>query len=142
MLGYHSPGTTYPPRLCTPLTTYPPRTTYPPDYIPPAPWTTYPPGLCNPREQTPPGSRLQHTVYERPVRILLECILVYSKYTVVPKYCACRQCRTGSLRRRLQDRKWNLRVDRKHKLSAGFRTTCHCSVFVESKRLYLVLVKS
>ena len=25
---------------------------------------------------TPPGSRLQHTVYERPVRILLECILV------------------------------------------------------------------
>ena len=31
-----------------------------------------------PRDQadTPPGSRLQHTVYERPVRILLECILV------------------------------------------------------------------
>ena len=27
----------------------------------------------------PPGSRLQHTVYEQPVRILLECILV-SKY--------------------------------------------------------------
>ena len=26
--------------------------------------------------QIPPGSRLQHTVYERPVRILLECILV------------------------------------------------------------------
>ena len=26
--------------------------------------------------QTPPGSRLQHMVYERPVRILLECILV------------------------------------------------------------------
>ena len=24
----------------------------------------------------PPGSRLQHMVYERPVRILLECILV------------------------------------------------------------------
>ena len=43
-----------------------------------------------PREQTPPGSRhppgpdtrpgsrLQHTVNERPVRILLECILVYN----------------------------------------------------------------
>ena len=41
-----------------------------------------------PQEQTPPTpsfdqtpsarSRLQHTVYERPVRILLECILVYS----------------------------------------------------------------
>ena len=26
--------------------------------------------------RTPPGSRLQNTVYERPVRILLECILV------------------------------------------------------------------
>ena len=38
-----------------------------------------PPGSRPPREQTPPhslppGSRLQHTVYERPVRILLECI--------------------------------------------------------------------
>ena len=31
------------------------------------------------RETTPPpGSRLQNTVYERPVRILLECILVVS----------------------------------------------------------------
>ena len=28
----------------------------------------------------PPGSRLQHTVYERPVRILLECILVLVMY--------------------------------------------------------------
>ena len=28
----------------------------------------------------PPGSRLQHTVYERPVRILLECILVIIVY--------------------------------------------------------------
>ena len=28
------------------------------------------------RQTPPPGSRLQHTVYERPVRILLECILV------------------------------------------------------------------
>ena len=42
-----------------------------------------PPGADTPLEQTPPGadhpppgSRLQHTVYERPVRILLECILV------------------------------------------------------------------
>ena len=32
-----------------------------------------PPG---PGRHPPPGSRLQHTVYERPVRILLECILV------------------------------------------------------------------
>ena len=28
----------------------------------------------------PPGSRLQHTVYERPVRILLECILVLTSF--------------------------------------------------------------
>ena len=42
-----------------------------------------PPGTRPPLEQThpsgtrpPPGTRLQHTVYERPVRILLECILV------------------------------------------------------------------
>ena len=35
-------------------------------------------GDTTPQDQgdTPPGSRLQHTVYERPVRILLECILV------------------------------------------------------------------
>ena len=33
----------------------------------PPPWT----------RQTPPGSRLQHMVYERPVCILLECILVF-----------------------------------------------------------------
>ena len=31
--------------------------------------------------KTPPGSRLQHTVYERPVRILLECILVLEMQT-------------------------------------------------------------
>ena len=31
-----------------------------------------------PRDQadTPPGKQTQHTVYQRPVRILLECILV------------------------------------------------------------------
>ena len=36
------------------------------------------PGRRPPRpgRPLPPGSRLQHTVYERPVRILLECILV------------------------------------------------------------------
>ena len=34
---------------------------------PPAGWRNHPP---------PSGSRLQHTVYDRPVRILLECILV------------------------------------------------------------------
>ena len=45
------------------------------------PWTRQtPPGPGRPpqNQQTPspPGRRLQHTVYERPVRILLECILV------------------------------------------------------------------
>ena len=40
---------------------------------PPGTRQTPPPG---PGRPPPPGSRLQHTVYERPVRILLECILV------------------------------------------------------------------
>ena len=35
------------------------------------------PGADTPREQTPPLPRFQHTVNERPVRILLECILVH-----------------------------------------------------------------
>ena len=52
------------------------------------PGSKHPPGSRHPRQQTPPGSRhppggdiptgsrLQHTVNERPVRSLLECILV------------------------------------------------------------------
>ena len=49
----------------------------PPDQAPPGTRQT-PPRTRHPPEQTPPpGSRLQHTVYERPVRILLECILVF-----------------------------------------------------------------
>ena len=51
----------------------------------PLPWQGDPPRQGDtPPEQTPlgpdpppPGSRLQHTVNERPVRILLECILVF-----------------------------------------------------------------
>ena len=43
------------------------------DAIPPPGTRQTPPGPGRP----PPGSRLQHTVYKRPVRILLECILVY-----------------------------------------------------------------
>ena len=47
-----------------------------------------PPGQGEPSRQggppqqggTPPGSRLQNTVYERPVHILLECILVQCKF--------------------------------------------------------------
>ena len=55
----------------------PPR----PDH-PPRPGR-HPPGQADtPLSRTPhpPGSRLQHTVYERPVRILLECILVFFSF--------------------------------------------------------------
>ena len=49
-------------------------------YPPPGPGTPHGPAPLEqtpPRDQTPPtGNRLQHTVNERPVRILLECILV------------------------------------------------------------------
>ena len=45
-----------------------------------------------PRDQRPPGpgrpplgSRRQHTVNERPVRILLECILVYCTFIIFDK---------------------------------------------------------
>ena len=48
----------------------PPAGRTPPDQAEPPPMT----------RQTPsPGSRLQNTVYEQPVRILLECILVKNK---------------------------------------------------------------
>ena len=65
MLGYHPPPEQTPPPWSrpTPPGPDPPRTRPPRDQIPP-------------EQTTPPGSRLQHTVYERPVRILLECILV------------------------------------------------------------------
>ena len=56
--------------------TTPPRSdTTPPDQAD-TPQTRQPPWT----RQTPPGSRLQHTVYERPVRILLECILVWQDF--------------------------------------------------------------
>ena len=59
MLGCEPPptGADIPPGADTP---HPPRADSPP-----------PPGA-----DTSPGSRLRHTVNERPVRILLECILV------------------------------------------------------------------
>ena len=70
-----------PPRADTPPEQTPPpgsrQPTHPPPTRPP-PWSRHqppPPGADTP----PPGSRLQHTVYERPVRILLECILVDPK---------------------------------------------------------------
>ena len=51
---------------------------YPPGSRPPG--IRHPPG-----SDTPPGSRLQHTVYERPGRILLECFLVTGHNKVVAK---------------------------------------------------------
>ena len=58
MLGYHPPEQTPPGSRHTS-----PRSRHPPEQTPP-------------QEQTPSGSRLWRTVNERPVRILLECILV------------------------------------------------------------------
>ena len=94
MLGCHTPpdgGT--PPRM----EEHPPQMEDPPGWRNPPRWRNPPgwrnpprmeeppldgdpPGWRNPPQtrQTPPppGSKLQHTTYERPVRILLECILV------------------------------------------------------------------
>ena len=81
--GTHPPGpdtptppdqTHHPPGPGTPP---PPTRTRHTTPSPPGPDT--PPTRHTPLDQThhpPPGSRLRHTVYERPVRILLECILV------------------------------------------------------------------
>ena len=62
----------------------PPDQPDPPDQAdPPGPARPPGPGRHPPRtRQTPPGSRLQHTVYERQVRILLECILVRCAMTI------------------------------------------------------------
>ena len=70
----HPPGSRQPPG---PDTTPQPGT--PPGADPPrsrhTPQTRYP-DQTPPQTRHPPGSRRQHTVNERPVRILLECILV------------------------------------------------------------------
>ena len=69
MLGY-TPGSRPTPPGSRPT---PPGTRPPPEETPHPPGSgRHPPGPGRP----PPGSRLQHTVNERPVRILLECILV------------------------------------------------------------------
>ena len=57
----------------------PPPGPDPPEQTPPRtkpPESRHPTWDQTPLEQTPQGSRLQHTVNERPVRILVECILV------------------------------------------------------------------
>ena len=77
MLGYHpSPGPDPPGSI------HPPRDQTPPwDQTPPPHWDQTPPGADThlgadpPREQTPPRDQTP-PVYERPVRILLEYILV------------------------------------------------------------------
>ena len=88
MLGYHPPGadppprSRHPPRADTPQSRYPPKTRPPRSRHLPLGTDTPPrpdlPGADNPpKTRHPEGSRLRHTVNERPVRILLECILVY-----------------------------------------------------------------
>ena len=95
MLGYTPqeqtpPGSRHPPGADTPLGADTPREQTPPRadthpqeqthplsrHLPLE--QTPPPGADPPRSRhpSPPGSRLQHTVNEWPVRILLECILV------------------------------------------------------------------
>ena len=73
--GIYPPRTRPTPRDQTPQHQTPWDQAHPPDTGPPlAP------------DPPPPGSRLQHTVNERPVRILLECILVlwiFSKFSFV-----------------------------------------------------------
>ena len=66
MLGYHTPPGPDTPPDQTPPGSRPPRIRH------------LPLGADPPQDQTPPppGFRLQHTANERPVRILLECILV------------------------------------------------------------------
>ena len=56
---------------------------------PPAPGTPPRPGTPPGPGRSPPGSRLQHTVYERPVRILLECILVFIAITHLHRLFLC-----------------------------------------------------
>ena len=90
MLGYTTttreqtpPQSRHPPRADIPLGADPPaadtpQSRHPQTRHPPRPGT-HPPGADTPPgpgTPHPPGSRLQHTVNERPVRILLECILV------------------------------------------------------------------
>ena len=68
----HHPGSRHPP----PGSRHPPPSRHPPEQTT-TPQTRHPPWeQTTPWTRHPLGSRLQHTVYEWPVRILLECILV------------------------------------------------------------------
>ena len=73
----HTPPGADPPGPGTPpWEQTPPDQAHPPGSRPPQTRHTPPGADTPPRPGTPPGSTLQHTVNERPVRILLECILV------------------------------------------------------------------
>ena len=98
MLGYHSPlGADIPPEADTPCSRHPPgadtplgadlprskhplRSRHPSEQTPPradtSPQSRHHPEADPPGADTPPASRLRHTVNERPVRILLECVLL------------------------------------------------------------------
>ena len=70
------------------------QTPPPPDQADPPPGSdTHPPDQADP--PPPQGSRLQHAVYERPVRILLECILVNIAVThfEAKKFIRCNRTR-------------------------------------------------
>ena len=77
MLGYTPLGAD-PPRSRPPGSRHPPEAdplqADPPGSRPSG--TDTPRSRHPPRSRPPPGSRLQHTVYKWPVRIILECILV------------------------------------------------------------------
>ena len=95
MLGYTPPGSrppqeADPPGADTPPSPgkqMPPGSRPPPHPLPPGAdtpsWSRHPPGSRPPlgADPPPPRSRLQHTVNERPVRILLECILVVTLHS-------------------------------------------------------------
>ena len=81
---HHPPWEQTPPRTkYTPLgLSAPPRLSTPPGLSTPPQGLSTPPGT----KYTPPESRLRHTIYERPVRILLECILVFLLFTLINIY--------------------------------------------------------
>ena len=70
------PDSRHPPGADTPLGADPPRSRPPGSRHPPRKQTPHP------RSRHPPGSRLRHMVNERPVHIILKCILVYSNYPI------------------------------------------------------------
>ena len=86
LAGRHPPGADPPKADTPPEQAHTPQSRHPPGSR--HPWSRHPcsrhppPEADTPQEQTPPpGSRRRHTVNERPVRILLECILVINKIT-------------------------------------------------------------